>query len=112
MVLLRFEWHNPVPRKLKLSPGRTRHDVATISQRMMYIERRKPQIKLQSNRENMNRNFCYGNVDMVSTFPPRKHSAKMHLQNSPACAFGRNSPLPPNDSDWFRTGLKIMRTQV
>ena len=37
---------------------------------------------------------------MVSTFAPRKDSAKMHLQNSPAHAFGQNSPflqkIPPS----------------
>ena len=44
---------------------------------------------------------------MVSTFPPLKHSAKIHLQNLSAHAFGQNTPLPPKNSAWCKMSLKV-----
>ena len=39
---------------------------------------------------------------MVSTFPPLKYSAKIHLRNLSAHAFGQNTPLPPKNSAWCK----------
>ena len=39
---------------------------------------------------------------MVSTFPPLKYSAKIHLRNFSAHAFGQNTPLLPKNSAWCK----------
>ena len=40
--------------------------------------------------------------------PPRNHSTKMHLQNFFVYVFGRNSPLTPKDSPWYKVGFKSL----
>ena len=48
---------------------------------------------------------------MVSTFPPLKYSAKIHLRNFSAHAFGRNTPLPPKNSAWCKISLMGLKFQ-
>ena len=44
---------------------------------------------------------------MVSTFPPLKYSAKIHLRNLSAHAFGQNTPLRPKNSAWCKMSFII-----
>ena len=44
---------------------------------------------------------------MVSTFPPLKYSAKIHLRNLSAHAFGQNTPLPLKNSAWCKMSLNV-----
>ena len=49
-----------------------------------YIERKENQATVKT----LSGIFGYGKVEMVFTFPPWEHSAKIHLQNSPfACVW-------------------------
>ena len=43
---------------------------------------------------------------MVSTFPPLKYSAKIHLRNFSAHAFGQITPLPPKNSAWCKISFR------
>ena len=43
---------------------------------------------------------------MVSTFPPLKYSAKIHLRNLSAHGFGQNAPLPQKNSAWCKMSLR------
>ena len=47
---------------------------------------------------------------MVSTFPPLKYSAKIHLRNFSGHAFGQNTPLPPKNSAWCKISLNSLGT--
>ena len=45
---------------------------------------------------------------MVSTFPPLKYSAKIHLRNFSEHAFGQNTPLPPKNSAWCKMSFTLI----